>query len=425
MDDHKFDDIIKGKVADYEAPGFDPGALSAFHHQMGTVTVWPWYSRYRTELLLSSGLVLCTLILLWNQWSFNARETQALKKNDEVLKTQQQQIDILKHEIEKLKNLPPDTIKILEIKDQSSQLNSFYLQRIKTLEYTLQKITEENLTYIQMANQRTAAAMGSQLSSYRRSTAHERFYEDQFTTQLVSSEKKKENVHGIPNMVTPNAVTSRQLSTKTIRDLEKHYRNGIGIRVGPALEVSRGFYDVGNTRADLLFGVLADFVVSPSLSVETGAKYTHRFYEITNRDVLSRLQLPGVDTGLGPLANADVDSWMAEFPINVKYRYPLSIKTNLLAGVGYSSLMYTKQVFEYYYELTSDPTAQINTTHKIEKFTLTPGMLNFSIGLSKEIKNNKILETSLYYQYGLGEFGVEEVRANFLGIRGTYWFKIR
>ncbi|MBA4056871.1 MAG: hypothetical protein C0490_19310, partial [Marivirga sp.] len=166
-------------------------------------------------------------------------------------------------------------------------------------------------------------------------------------------------------------------------------------------------------------------IVSPSLSLETGAKYTHRFYEITNREALSNMQLPGVDDNLGPLVTADIDSWILEIPLSLKYRYPLSIKSHILLGAGYSSLMYTKQVFEYYHELDSDPTAQVNTTHKVEKFTLNPGMLNMSIGLSKEMKNRKVLETSLYYQHGLGKIGLEKARGNFLGIRGTYWFTIK
>jgi len=215
------------------------------------------------------------------------------------------------------------------------------------------------------------------------------------------------------------------LSARTIRDLEKHYRNGIGIRVGPSIEVSHGFYDAGNSRADLLFGLLGDFIVSPSLSIETGVKYTHRFYEITDASELPNVELPGVDTGLGPVVGADVDTWMAEFPINLKYRYPLSMKTHLLAGIGYSSILYTKQVFEYSYELTGDPSAQINTSHKIKQSTLYPGMLNFSLGVSKELRNKKILETSLYYQHGLSKLGAENAQANFLGVRGTYWFMLK
>jgi len=35
------------------------------------------------------------------------------------------------------------------------------------------------------------------------------------------------------------------------------------------------------------------------------------------------------------------------------------------------------------------------------------------------------LETSLYYQQGLGEMGVESNGSNYLGIRGVYWFTVK
>jgi len=426
MDDHKFDDIIKGKVGDYEAPGFDPAALSALHHQMATLTIWPWYSRYRTELFVSSGLFLSTLIILWSQWSFSSRETQAFEKNDLLLKTQQEQIAKLQLEVDNLKSLTPDTMRIIEIKEQTSPLNSHYLQRIKTLEYTIQKMKEANLTSVTVEDQAPRASMDSSMSPGWMSATDADFQAAPFTTRLVPREKSNESIHAQPEIGTiPDGVSSHQLSVKTMRNLEKHYRNGIGIRLGPALEISKGFYDVGSGKFDVLFGVLGDFILSPSLSVETGAKYTRRIYEISDKEALLDMSLPNVNPTLGPLVNADIDSWILEVPINLKYRYPLSMKAHLLAGIGYSSLMYMKQVFEYSYELDSDPSAQINTTYKTEKFALNPGMVNISLGLSKELKNKKIVETSLYYQHGLGALGTEKVKANFLGIRSTYWFTIK
>jgi len=423
MDDHKFDDIIKGKMNDYEAPGFDPSALSALHRQMDSLTVWPWYSRYRTELLLGSGLMLCTLIVLWSQWYYNNRETLALEKNSVLLSVQQSQIEQLQHEIEVLRSLPPDTIRIIEIKGQPAPATEGYVQRIKTLEYIIQKMTESEMAHKDGVGQNTSASLDTPLASSVNESGY--FHAPNFSSRLMPREPDKESVRAPFTVKAPAETRGRQLSARTIRDLEKHYRKGIGIRVGPAIEISRGFYDTGNSRADLVFGVLGDFIVSPSLSFETGAKYAHRTYEITNGAELSGMQLPGVDPSLGPLAAADVDSWMAEFPINLKYCYPLSMKTHLLAGIGYSSILYTKQVFEYYHELSSDPSAQINTSHKIEQFTLYPGMLNFSLGVSKELKHKKILETSLYYQHGLSKLGAENAQANFLGVRGTYWFMLK
>src|SRR5690606_35127072 len=73
-----------------------------------------------------------------------------------------------------------------------------------------------------------------------------------------------------------------RLPAKTIRELEKHNRKGIGIYAGPALDISQGVYPVGEGAADLGGGLLAEFVLSPSLSLESGVKYMFRNYHIDN-----------------------------------------------------------------------------------------------------------------------------------------------
>ena len=113
--------------------------------------------------------------------------------------------------------------------------------------------------------------------------------------------------------------------------------------------LSKGFYDQGTGGIDITGGLLGDFIVSPSFSVETGEKFIHRFYEISESELNANVSLPYVNPDLAPVTQADIDSWMIEVLINLKYRYPLSLKTYALAGFGYSSLIYTKQILEYIY----------------------------------------------------------------------------
>src|SRR5687768_8727047 len=100
MDDSKFDDRIKNKVYDYEAPGYDPAALDSLHHQLRSVYSWPWYSRYRTELLVGSGVAVFTLVFLCSQWYFAIRTTDTLNQKIEKLQIQQAEIDKLQEEIQ-------------------------------------------------------------------------------------------------------------------------------------------------------------------------------------------------------------------------------------------------------------------------------------------------------------------------------------
>ena len=216
-----------------------------------------------------------------------------------------------------------------------------------------------------------------------------------------------------------------QFSAKTVRELEKHYRKGMGIRLGPTLDLSKGFYDQGTGGIDIAGGLLGDFIVSPSLSVETGAKFIHRYYEMSEEELNTNPTLPYINPDLAPITQAEVDSWMIEVPMNLKYRYPMSAKTYALAGLGYSSVIYTKQVFEYSYNFDALPSGYVTEPHSNNDVTRYSGTVNISLGISKRLKNNKILETSLYYQHGLGEMGVEKNLSNYVGIRGVYWFTVK
>jgi hypothetical protein len=159
--------------------------------------------------------------------------------------------------------------------------------------------------------------------------------------------------------------------------------------------------------------------------VETGLKYAHRFYEISSDDGLSDMQFPGTDENLGTLVNADVDSWILEIPLNIKYRYPISEKSHLIAGVGYSSLIYTKQILEYDYEFEGNSSVKLSSSHEETNVEISPGAVNLLLGINHELKNRKNLETSIYYQHGLGNMGVENNKASFIGLRGVYWFTAR
>ena len=93
-----------------------------------------------------------------------------------------------------------------------------------------------------------------------------------------------------------------------------------------------------------------------------------------------------------------------------------------MAGLGYSALIYGKQVFEYEYSMDSNPDVTINSDYESPHAEIYSGGLNFSLGLSNRLKNKKTLEISLYYQLGLGKTGIEKNSINYLGVRGVYWF---
>ena len=133
--------------------------------------------------------------------------------------------------------------------------------------------------------------------------------------------------------------------------------------------------------------------------------------------------LPGIDESLGELSNVDIDSWIYEMPVNIKYRYPISMKANWIAGLGYSTYLYTKQLIEYDYQYNQS--ASLNSAYTINRAKVYSGTLNLMLGFNSELKNKKILETSIYYQQGLGKMGIEETIPTFVGLRGAYWFQVK
>ena len=425
MDDNSFDNIIKGKVGEYEDPVFDASSLSAFHHRMATLGYMPWYSRYRTELTIGSGIVISTLLIIWSIWLFNSQASKALEKNNVFIEAQQEQISKLQDEINYLKSLPADTVHIIQFREQSAGINKFVLHRITELESTILKM-KKDFEVNSMSAENFSTGADSLSANSMANTVFDPLYTHSFTSRLVLAEKQRKSVRAIPKPMSMPEQTLKPFSAKTVRSLEKHYHNGIGIRLGPVLEFSKGFYGQGTGGIDITGGLLGDFIVSPSFSLETGAKFIHRFYVISGDQVKTiHSKLPYVNADLAPVTVADIDSWMMEFPLNLKYRYPLSTTTHGLASLGYSSLIYTKQILEYSYDLDGVPSGHITEPHTISAITRYAGSLNISLGLSKRLKNKEIIETSLYYQHGLGTAGVEKMRSNFLGIRGAYWFSIK
>lgn len=428
MDDQRFDDSIKNRVGDYEDPSFDPAALAAMHHQLGAVSSWPWYTQYRSELLVGSGILLSTLVILWSQWFMGNHTADGLNEKIISIQNQQDQIDKLQNEISSLKNTPPDTIRIIEIREQPSSYNISLLYRIKLLEAeaAASRARMDNLYSDKNDSESNWQSSTSQSTRIQNPHPNLELSRNTFSSRLFPRVTERESLRATPDSSTILVQSnSKNHSAQTIRDIEDHYQKGIGIRIGPALEIGKGFYDKGDGEIGIGGGVLADFILSPSLSVETGLKYAHRVYDISDENELAVEQLPGMDPSLGTLKKIDIDSWIFEIPMNLKYRYPVSIKTHWLGSLGYSSLIYGKQVFEYEYSMDSNPAVTINSDYETSHGEVYTGALNFSLGLSNRLKNKKILETSIYYQLGLGKTGIEKNSINYLGVRGVYWFTAR
>lgn len=415
MDDNRFDDIIKGKLGEFEDASFDPSALAALHHRMASQTDLPWHVRYRSELTAAVAGSIVILFILWGQWYFTGLRTRKLEGELSRIQVQNEKLDDLLLELRNSKSNSADTIRIIEFRERDSYLYARLEQQIAELK----KILSDSLSKVYASNSLEVVPYST--------AAHDqemlrRLLDKPFTPFLI----KGIDLVKVDSFtqVTPNVdQTSKNLSAKEIIKKE-NYRKGIGFRLGPTLEVSQGYYRAGNGEINISYGILCDFILSPSLSFETGAKYTHRFYSVSETE-LSKINLEASNQNIGDVKLAEIDSWILEVPLNVKYRFPLSMKTSFLTRFGYSPMIYTGQTIEYSYEYDPANNLFVKDSHKLNGFHLYPGALNISLGMSRQLKNKKIVEAGLFYQLGLSKMGVEKNKQNFLGARAVYWFPLR
>ncbi len=421
MDDSKFDKRIKEKLGEYEAPGFDPAALASLHHRMAATSSTPWYSTYRTELVTGGAIALAALLIIWSQWMFTNQSKIELEAKIQDLKGQTEQTSQLKQELEYLRTIKPDTVRIIKYQEQSSTVYLSLLRKIELLETSLKNMVEES----KRKNELLLAqinAVPNQDSYIAENPVSGFSFSKRVNPREKDEKSKRANVMEFP--IQPEAPQSN-LSAKTIKEIQKHYQRGIGIKLGPALSVSHGYFDPGDNRYNVGGGLLADFIISPSLSIESGVMHSQRHNRISSSDILQVSNFPGSDPSLGELKNVDVDSWVFESPLNLKYRFPVTMKSNWIIGAGYTAMFYTKQIMEFDYQFTGSQSATINSSTANNNFKSYPGTVNLSLGYSSELRNKKILEASVYYRYGLGKVGIEQTIPAFIGVSGSYWFTLK
>ena len=428
MDDSRFDDIIKKKIGDHEEPGFDPAALAALHQQLPAINLSPWYFRYASQLWMSAGFLLSTVIIISMLWYKDNQSVNMLSEKIISFQEQANEITKLHDEIKYLKTIRHDTVRVVEIREQPSALYLSLLMQMEGLKAELElyrterlgdgvNTANENGNYLSSANSAAELTAGNvephdlREGNLKRIIPHQPPDKKRTRASWTSKPVKGEATHA--------------LSAKTIRDIQKHYSKGIGIKIGPVAEPSRAVYAVGKGSNTVGVGAMIDFILSPSISLETGVKYTHRFYEITNKNETTSIEFPGLDKSLGDLQRVDIDNRILDFPLNLKYRYPLTLKTQWVGAFGYSALLYLRQDFEYNHAWSGGPKLSILSTYRRNGRDFYSGTLNFSLGLGHELKKKRIFETSIYYQMGLGSKGLEKTNASFIGLRGAYWFTVR
>jgi len=452
MDDRDFDNIIKGKLEHLEGEPYDPTALSDLHYRLAASAVTPWYANYRTELLVISSIIIVTLLSSLYFRTFNDQKFKDLRDQIEVLRNDNQMTEGLQKQILALTSITPDTV-FIEVQ------NTRYLYQIEELN---KKLSDFVLRYEQEVDQPLADYGNIAFLGSEKDIPEELLYlldkygltrKEDGEVYLVSNSGVEQILPLVPesNLDYANRIRfdiaeiskkegldvgsekdDNYLPLKMVRELERHYMRGIGLKIGPSVGVSRAFYDAGRGILKPSVGFLADILLSPAISIETGLKYNILNNQITGATDLQIATLPGLDPSLGNLLEAEIESYALEFPINLKYTHPVNTKTQLTTSLGYSSVVYLKQKFEYDYLFTlnsNDPNNSksfiVNTGTVVKSPEFYLGTINLSVGAQRLLKNKNFLEFSLQYKHGLTKMGIEKVTPQIIELNSGYWFKIR
>ena len=240
MDDRKFDSIIRTKLEDYHHPVTDHSALDAFHQQNGAIHQASWYSRHRTELIIASGIALLAILYFLGYTllthSLNLSEQQTNAAND-----QKAQIEALRKEVSRLQLLRPDTVRIIEVRTQHSTLIDELNERIALLEASNRQL---------MAINERSNAIQSQAGEEMSFNPSSNFHNTPPPIEITASKEHQPVQNKQSNM------PEKSLDAKSIRALEKHYSNGVGIKLGPSADIFSGRYSLGDKHLSLSGGVI-------------------------------------------------------------------------------------------------------------------------------------------------------------------------
>ena len=429
MEDNRFDDILKGKVGEFEDPQFDPSALADLHQRMATVpSALPWHVRYGKELFYAATLSLFAAVIIWSQWYFHQQDATMLNATLEI---QSGEIKDLQDQLRNY-STKTDTVRIVEIRNiaDTAMFQDLY-QRLVDLEKAQVEVINDHMMFLG-SNDQVPPDILNTLAKNGLLIEHEdgvylvAYPVSSTTIQPKQHAETNESIPRYAFVYTEEDDLMQEekklvpIPIKTQRELAKHYGKGVGINVGPMLDFSFANFSVGESDPSVGFGVLADFILSPTLSLETGAKLVDRHTEVESN--FGRLSLPN-ENDTENLSKVEIDNQVIEFPLNLKYRYLISTYTQIIGSAGYTAMLYASQDIEYTYPASGNLLSIQDES--IESSRLYPGGLNFSVGLNRALQKNNSLETTLFYHHGIGDKGRERNNANFIGLRGVYWIRVR
>ncbi len=466
MDDNSFDKHIKDKVEGFQDDVIDEGALAGFHSRMNAIPNVPWYSRYKKAIVYTSGVLLISMLnygifsLMHNSTPANTSGTANAITNEALEEYKQSYLD-LKVDFDALKSIKSrvDTVYIYQTvpanqadlsssndaagglsgythgstKELSASSGLNRMTKIATTSFypseeTVSFLIQNKLAYIDHEGAIVLINAESE-ETPRDKTLKGTAYKELTTSVLPSS---KITAIATPKLEEIHVDRGVKLSAKTLNAIEKFKMKGIGFQYGPVLDLFKLTTNdkVGNPGVSA--GLMAEFILSPTWRIETGAKYTYAGYKIDDTKDLGEglAAFPNINTGLGELNQIEQKSHSLSFPVHLKYQHPISEDRAVFLSFGLSPQIYLLQKFEYEYmfPITTDDgvfISEIESPNKVKKNNFYVGTYDFSLGFEKKLYNKSLLQLSAFYSKSAGGLGVESRDLNLIGLRSSIRFRVR
>ena len=228
-------------------------------------------------------------------------------------------------------------------------------------------------------------------------------------------------------IVAPKVSNTMYLSSKMINKIEAYqYKKGICIALVPHIDLVQSAFSQGYGGLTPRVGLTADWIIAPHWSVETSVDYLST--DVTVKKNFSALHLINLIPELGNIESVELTTSTLSSPVNLKYRWWLTHKNQLIVRAGYTPYFSINRQYQYRQPYPGRPAGSdktISTLQHSDDVRFYGSTFHVGIGISKMIKKKNQLEADLFYERSPGGVGNEKLGIQLYGIRTSFSFRMK
>jgi hypothetical protein len=414
MDEHSFDNLIKGKLENYSDPQFDEEGFEDVKARLREATKTRSIS---TRVLLAtavSSLIVLTLFNIYFFFYLNEDNKHGFR-DSRVIAGLQAKVDSLSCVVSDLVTEQRINMKAVEPVVNSRQVTS----RFET-NHQNEKPSGYGNRELQDLGQEHAPSNVLEQSTFTDATNPTAVPAD---TDDQTDEQLKELRSQLSVRVTSPG--RREISLAMRNKIEEHYFHGIGIDAGmhftPMVSSIRSVTGLPSIKT----GLSVDWIFSPRWSVETGIDYAAIRIRTDNG-----VQVPEGYKGsaYGSLETTTISTKLISSPVAIKYRQWISENVQGYLKVGYVPYFSFGRRYELKYKdgsTVTDPDEYQGITRLVKSDVrgFYGNNVSFSAGFTRSFKKQKV-DLNLFYEKAVGG---NQSRNNLelFGLNVGYWIKVR